>query len=107
MGEVTSSRLEILRKSDAILQYSLGPSDQTFCVLLSDNATGVVDGTRRYGNVICIRAVDTEDYVTASVTPLTHSFLGFVANEIISSVPEVSRVVYDITPKPPGTIEWE
>lgn len=120
IGDVTSERLDILREADNIFIQMLGHHhdfndrswyykvSQAFCVLLPTiNSTGVVSGGRAYGQVVALRAVETQDYVTASVSELPFKLLGNIADRIVNEIPDISRVVYDITNKPPATIEWE
>jgi GMP synthase (glutamine-hydrolysing) len=122
LGEVTWERLETLRAADAILLEELGAADllreatthahpdqvqQTFAVLLPVRSVGVMGDERTYRHVVAIRAVTTEDYMTADWARLDHHILARISNRIVNEVPEVNRVVYDITSKPPATIEWE
>ena len=113
MGEVNESSLELLRKADVILQDELRASGwydktwQAFCVLLNVRSVGVMGDNRTYDNTICVRAVEAIDGMTATFAHLPHSFLESVSNRIINEVEGINRVVYDITSKPPGTIEWE
>jgi len=112
-GEITREKLAIIRRADEIFidelhkankYYNIG---QAFAVLTSDKSVGVVGDDRAYHYVLALRAVDTSVFMTASVSNLSHEFLCRVANRIINEVKGVGRVVYDVTSKPPGTIEWE
>ena len=113
LGEVTASRLDILRQADAIFLDELKDAGlerqvaQGFAVLLPVQAVGVMGDARTDENVIAIRAVETDDFMTADWSRLPHDLLARVSTRITNSVKGVNRVVYDITSKPPGTIEWE
>ncbi len=121
LGEVTPERLTVLREADAIFREELRragylgpprrkgpqPVSQAFAVLLPVRAVGVMGDQRTYEEVVALRAVVTEDFMTADWAPLPHELLARVASRIVNEVPGVNRVVYDITTKPPGTIEWE
>ena len=113
MGEVTREDLDILREADSIFIEELHKWNlynsvwQAFCVLLNVKSVGVMGDNRTYDNTICLRAVEALDGMTASFSHLSHSFLESVSNRIINEVKGINRVVYDITSKPPGTIEWE
>ena len=111
IGEVTEEKLTILQKSDAILREEIDklktkPS-QYFAVLTDTLSVGVKGDKRTYDNVIALRAVTTDDFMTCTYTPLNHRLLAKISTRITNEVKNVSRVVYDITSKPPGTIEWE
>jgi GMP synthase (glutamine-hydrolysing) len=112
-GEVTPDRLEILRKADAIYLEEIrnaGLYDriwQAFAVLLPVRTVGVMGDSRSYDYVCALRAVTSTDGMTADYFPFDHAFLGRAATRIINEVKGINRVVYDITSKPPGTIEWE
>jgi len=113
LEELTPERIHILQEADAVFINALrreGLYDkiwQAAVVLLPVRSTGVKDGRRTYDNVVALRAVNSVDAVTAEVVHLPMDFLIKVAEEIISQVDGVNRVVYDCSPKPPATIEWE
>ena len=113
LGEVTAARLDVLRQSDAIFLEELTAANlyratgQAFAVLLPIQSVGVMGDSRTYENVVAIRSVDTDDFMTADWSRLPHDLLARVSTRIINEVKGVNRVVYDITSKPPGTIEWE
>ncbi len=113
IGEVTWERLETLRTADAILLEELRAAgqlretQQTFAVLLPVRSVGVMGDERTYRHVVAIRAVTTEDFMTADWARLDHDLLAQISNRIVNEAPAVNRVVYDITSKPPATIEWE
>jgi GMP synthase (glutamine-hydrolysing) len=113
IGAVTPERLETLRAADAIvieevrragLYRALG---QVFAVLTPLQSVGVMGDGRTYANVVAVRAVTTSDFMTADWARLPHEVLARIANRLVNEVPGVNRVVYDITSKPPATIEWE
>jgi GMP synthase (glutamine-hydrolysing) len=112
-GEITAEKLAILRKADAIYIEEIrraGLYDeiwQAFAVLLPVKTVGVMGDERSYEYVCALRAVTSTDGMTADYYPFEHSFLGAIATRIINEVRGINRVVYDITSKPPGTIEWE
>jgi GMP synthase (glutamine-hydrolysing) len=114
LGEVTWERLETLRAADAILLEELSAegllrdaTQQSFAVLLPVRSVGVMGDERTYQHVVAIRAVTTDDFMTADWARLDHELLARISNRIVNEVPQVNRVVYDITSKPPATIEWE
>ena len=113
IGEVTYEKLEILRAADWILIDEVKAAGlyeklwQTFAVLPNIQTVGVMGDRRTYQHVIAIRAVQSEDAMTADWARLPYDMLARVSNRIVNEVPEVNRVVLDITSKPPGTIEWE
>ncbi|OQY88311.1 MAG: GMP synthase (glutamine-hydrolyzing) [Anaerolineae bacterium UTCFX2] len=122
LGEVTAERLERLRQADAILRAELevagllrmdargeqvAGTAQAFAVLLPVQSVGVMGDKRTYNEVIALRAVTTEDFMTADWARLPAELLARISNRIVNEVAGVNRVVYDITSKPPATIEWE
>ena len=113
LGEVTPPRLEVLRKADLIVTEEIRRAGlyeriwQSFAVLLPINTVGVMGDERTYENVIALRSVDSVDAMTADWTRLDYDLLGLISNRIINEVDGVNRVVYDISSKPPSTIEWE
>jgi GMP synthase (glutamine-hydrolysing) len=112
-GEATRERLETLREADAILQDEIRKAGlyrelwQSFCVLPDIRTVGVQGDSRTYGNVIVIRAVTSDDAMTADWARLPYDLLEQIASRMINEIRPVGRVVLDITSKPPGTIEWE
>ena len=113
LGEVTKEKTTILKEADHIFIEELIKSDlyksvsQAFAVYLPVKSVGVVGDERRYAEVIGLRAVETIDFMTARWAHLPYDFLEHVSNRIVNEIEEVSRVVYDISSKPPATIEWE
>ncbi len=113
LGPVTAPRLEVLRQADAILLDELKQSgwyrktSQAFAVLLPIHTVGVMGDGRTYENVIALRAVQTDDFMTADWSHLPYELLAQISTRIINQVVGVNRVVYDISSKPPATIEWE
>jgi GMP synthase (glutamine-hydrolysing) len=113
LGEVTAERVALLQEADAIFLQELRESgwydkvSQAFAVLLPVKSVGVMGDYRTYESVIALRAVETQDFMTADWSPLPYELLGRVANRVVNEVKGVNRVVYDVTSKPPATIEWE
>jgi GMP synthase (glutamine-hydrolysing) len=112
-GEITKARLDILREADAVYLDQIKKHGlyneiwQAFAVLLPVQTVGVMGDSRTYDFVLALRAVTSTDGMTADYYPYSHEFLGETATRIINEVRGVNRVVYDVTSKPPGTIEWE
>src|SRR5206468_10450815 len=112
LGEITAPRLEVLRQADAILLDELKQAGwyrqtaQAFAVLLPVRSVGVMGDGRTYENVIALRAVQTDDFMTADWSHLPYELLAKISTRIINNVAGVNRVVYDISSKPPATIEW-
>ena len=113
LGEVTEDRLKVLREADVIVLDEVKAAGlyekiwQSFAVLLPIKTVGVVGDERSYENVIALRVVDSQDGMTADWVPLPFDLLGKISNRILNEVRGVNRVVYDISSKPPATIEWE
>ncbi len=113
MGEVTRERLHLLRRADVIVLEEMKNSGyyrkvwQSFAVLLPIRTVGVMGDERTYENVVALRSVDSVDAMTADWSKLPYDLLGRISNRIINEVRGVNRVVFDISSKPPGTIEWE
>ena len=113
IGEITKDKTEILQEADHIFIEELIKAklydkvSQAFAVLLPVKSVGVVGDERRYAEVIGLRAVETVDFMTARWAHLPYDFLEHVSNRIVNEIQDVSRVVYDISSKPPATIEWE
>ena len=112
-GEITLDRLEILRSADLIYLDEIKKAGlyddiwQAFAVLLPVQTVGVMGDSRTYEYVCALRAVTSTDGMTADYFPFEHQLIARIANRIVNEVSGINRVVYDITSKPPGTIEWE
>ena len=113
MGKVTTEKLDILRAADWVVMDEIKKNGlyrelwQSFAVLTGSRSVGVTGDFRTYGHVIAIRAVSSDDAMTADWSRLPYDVLSMISNRIANEVPNVNRVVFDITSKPPGTIEWE
>jgi GMP synthase (glutamine-hydrolysing) len=113
LGDITPEKVAIIQEVDAIFIENLRVSGlyesvwQAGSILLPVKSVGVMGDERTYENVVALRAVSSTDGMTADWCHLPHDFLGKVSNEIINKVKGVNRVVYDISSKPPATIEWE
>jgi GMP synthase (glutamine-hydrolysing) len=113
LGNVTPERLAVLRAADAIMREEIvsnglhRPIWQSLCVLLPVRSVGVMGDDRTYENVLAIRAVASQDGMTADWYPIPYEVLGRMSTRIINEVSGINRVVYDISSKPPATIEWE
>jgi GMP synthase (glutamine-hydrolysing) len=113
LGEVTAEKLETLRDADHIVNDEIQKAGltrelwQSFAVLSEGRTVGVMGDDRTYGSIIALRAVTSQDAMTADWARLPYDLLARISNRIVNEVQDVNRVVYDITSKPPGTIEWE
>jgi GMP synthase (glutamine-hydrolysing) len=113
LGEVTRDRLDTLREADAIVVAEIKAANlyrstsQAFAVLLPVQSVGVMGDARTYDNALAVRCVTTDDFMTADWTHLPYDLLARISTRIINEVKGVNRVVYDISSKPPATIEWE
>jgi GMP synthase (glutamine-hydrolysing) len=112
-GAVTREKLDVLRKADTVFLDEIRKAGlydriwQAFTVLLPVKTVGVMGDARTYDHVCALRAVTSTDGMTADSFPFDHDFLSRVATRIVNEVKGINRVVYDVTSKPPGTIEWE
>lgn len=111
IGEVTREKLDMLREADYIYREEIGKLEdkpsQYFTVLTNTRTVGNKQNERTYGYVLALRAVTTGDFMTANYTHIPHSVLHTISQRITTEVQGITRIVYDITDKPPGTIEWE
>ena len=113
IGNITKDKIKILQEADSILREELESNNlkdmpnQYFTVLANTKSVGVKGDARTYGETIVIRCVSTDDFMTASFTRIPYDILEKISNRITNEVKEIVRVVYDITSKPPATIEWE
>ena len=108
LGEVTPERVAIVRAATVIVEREIRKFSpfQAFAVLLSDMGTGIEGGKRKFGHIIIIRSVESKDAMTAKATPLPWEALMKMSRRIVKEVPTVTRVAYELTPKPPATIEF-
>jgi GMP synthase (glutamine-hydrolysing) len=113
IGEVTEEKLTILREADAIVREevaqaaALNPASQYFAILTGLRSVGVKNNERNYDYTVAVRAISTDDFMTADWVRLPHEVLDTISRRIVNEAPNVNRVVYDITAKPPASIEWE
>ncbi len=111
VGAITKEKLDLLREADAIFREEMknfgAKADQYFAVLTDTRSVGVMGDFRTYGYTVALRAVLTSDFMTCEYAPLSHKLLGKCSERIVNHIPGVSRVVYDVTGKPPATVEWE
>ncbi|MDQ2948755.1 MAG: GMP synthase (glutamine-hydrolyzing), partial [Acidobacteriota bacterium] len=113
LGDVTQAKLEVLRQADAIYLEEIRAAGlydeiwQAFAVLLPIRSVGVMGDERTYENVLALRAVTSTDGMTADWYPFPYDVLGRISNRIINEVDGINRVAYDVSSKPPATIEWE
>ena len=113
LGEVTQERLDVLREADAIVVDEIKAAglyretSQAFAVLLPVQSVGVMGDARTYEDAVVVRCVNTDDFMTADWSRLPYDVLARISTRIINEVKGVNRVVYDISSKPPATIEWE
>ena len=112
-GAITRERLNLVRESDAILREEFAKAGlegkvwQYFTIVPDCKSVGIKNNLRAVENFVVIRAVNTKDAMTATIEEIPYSVLGIIVNRIVTEVPGVNRVLYDLTPKPTGTIEWE
>ena len=113
IGEITPEKVTVAKKSDAVVRQEIEKSGlaeqlwQYFAVLTDTKATGVKGDSRAYGYVVAVRAAESREAMTANFAQIPYPVLEKISTRITNEVPEVTRVVYDITHKPPATIEWE
>ena len=113
IGEITKEKISILQEVDNIFIEEIKNAglynkiSQALAVFLPIKSVGVMGDQRKYNYVIAIRAVKTTDFMTANISEIPYTVLNLISTRIVNEVPKVARVVYDITSKPPGTIEWE
>lgn len=108
IGEVTPEKVSLVRKATKIVEEEIVPlmPFQAFAALLNDKGTGIEEGQRKFGNIIIVRSVESKDAMTAEPTEVPWEILMNISKRITTEIPEVTRVAYEITPKPPATIEY-
>lgn len=108
IGEVTPERVDLVRKATRIVEEELAPLQpfQAFAVLMNDMGTGIEEGKRKFGHIIIVRSVESQDAMTAHPTPVPWDVLTRLASRVTREIPSVARVAYEITAKPPATIEY-
>jgi GMP synthase (glutamine-hydrolysing) len=108
VGEVTPERVALVRRATTIVEEEIAVQKpfQAFAVLLTDKGTGVEEGKRKFGDIIIVRSVESRDAMTANPTEVPWNILKNISTRITTEIPEVTRVAYEITPKPPATIEY-
>ena len=113
MGDLTKAKLDTLREADAIYRQEIaaaglgGAISQYFAVLTDTRSVGVMGDGRTYDYTLALRAVATSDFMTADWVRIPYDVLDRISTRIVNEVPGINRIVYDITSKPPATIEWE
>ena len=113
LGDVTKEKLDILREADFIFREEIAKADlgdicsQYFAVLTNARSVGVMGDGRTYENVLALRSVTTSDFMTAEWTRIPYEVLDRASVRIVNEVPHINRIIYDITSKPPATVEWE
>lgn len=113
IGEITDEKLEILRDADFIFRDEIAKAgldktiNQYFAVLTNNRSVGVMGDGRTYDYTLALRAVETSDFMTAEFSRIPYDVLASASNRIVNEVKSVNRIVYDVTTKPPATIEWE
>jgi GMP synthase (glutamine-hydrolysing) len=113
IGDVTKEKADLLREADFIVMHEIKAAGlyrqvwQSFAVLTDVRSVGVMGDSRTYGHLLAIRAVTSDDAMTADWARLPYDIIARISNRIVNEVPGINRVVYDITSKPPSTIEWE
>jgi len=113
IGDVTKEKLDTLREADAIFREEIAnagfdrETNQYFAVLTDTRSVGVMGDARTYGKTVVLRAVTTDDFMTADWSRIPYEVLEKASSRITNEIPDITRVTYDITSKPPATVEWE